>query len=135
MLDGPEREGAGDPLFGRDGLPLYGRVIVGSAAGGTQPVHGRLDVVVAELAYLARGLAGRLETASPSFGGKAYLVAARTRAEVPIRQVELLDAERAALVLVIVDELVLVLSRHSDVWWCNVSCQARGWRSREGGVG
>jgi hypothetical protein len=48
-----------DALFGCDVLELDGRVIVGTATGRAQPVHGRLDVVVAELAYLAGALAGR----------------------------------------------------------------------------
>ena len=42
----------------------------------------------------------------------AYLVAAGTRAEVLVRQVEFLDAERAALVLLVVDELVLLYAGH-----------------------
>jgi hypothetical protein len=33
-----------------------------------------------------------LEMASPSFGTKAYLVAAWTGSEVPVREVELFDA-------------------------------------------
>jgi hypothetical protein len=49
------REGAGDPLFRRNGLPFYGGVVIRAATGRTQAVHGRLDVVVAELAYLAGG--------------------------------------------------------------------------------
>jgi hypothetical protein len=84
MLESPKKEGAGDALFGGDGLPLYRRVIVWSATGGAQPVHGSLDVVVAELAYLTRELARRLEMASPSVGGKAYLVSAGTRPEIPV---------------------------------------------------
>jgi hypothetical protein len=40
------------------------------------------------------------------------LVAAGTWPEVPVGQVELLDAERAALVLVVVDELVILEARH-----------------------
>jgi hypothetical protein len=43
---------------------------------------------------------------------RAYLVAAGTWPEVPVGQVELLDAERAALVLVVVDELVILEARH-----------------------
>jgi hypothetical protein len=54
MLDVLRAGGIGDPLFGRDGLPLDGGVVVRPAAGGAQAVHRGLDVVVAELAYLAR---------------------------------------------------------------------------------
>ena len=43
-------------LFLRDVLEGVGLVVVGSSAGRTQPVHRRLDVVVAELAYLGREL-------------------------------------------------------------------------------
>ena len=43
---------------------------------------------------------------------RAYLVAAGTRAEVSVGQIELLDAERAALVLVVVDELVILEAGH-----------------------
>lgn len=42
------------------------------------------------------------------------MVATGTWAEVPIGQVELLDAEGAALLLVIVDELVLLHARHGE---------------------
>lgn len=112
----------GNPLFGGDGLPLDCRVIVRPATGGTQAVHSGLDVVVAKLTYLARVLA-RLGMASPSFGRAAYLVATRTGTEVPVRQVELLDAEGAALLLVIVDKLVLLHSRHGDVCGRGVSSQ------------
>jgi len=61
--------------------------------------------------------------ASPSFGMAAYLVATRTGPEVPVRKIEFLDAERATLLLVIVDELVLLHSRHGDVCGCGMSCQ------------
>lgn len=57
-----------DPLFGSDVLELDGRVVVGTATGRTQSVHRCLDVVVAELAYLAAVLAQRLEVASPRLG-------------------------------------------------------------------
>jgi hypothetical protein len=40
------------------------------------------------------------------------LIAAGTWPEVPVGQIELLDAERAALVLVVVDELVILEARH-----------------------
>lgn len=42
----------------------------------------------------------------------SYLVAAGAWFEVPVRQVELLDAEGTALILVIVDELVLLYTGH-----------------------
>lgn len=42
----------------------------------------------------------------------AYLIAARAGAEVLVCQVELFDAERAGLVLVIVDELVVLYAGH-----------------------
>lgn len=42
----------------------------------------------------------------------SYLVAAGTWAEVSVGQVELFDAERAALVLVVVDELVILEAGH-----------------------
>jgi hypothetical protein len=41
------------------------------------------------------------------FSRGAHLVAAGARTEVPVGQVELLDAEGTALLFVIVDELVL----------------------------
>jgi hypothetical protein len=53
MLDVPRAGGIGDPLFGGDGLPLDGGVVVRPAAGRAQSVHRGLDVVVAELTYLA----------------------------------------------------------------------------------
>jgi hypothetical protein len=59
----------------------------------------------------------------------AYLVAARAGSEVLVGQVELLDTERAALILVIVDELVLLYAGHG-VWWLRV-CGGR--RDGEGG--
>lgn len=49
----------GDPLFGGDVLEFDGRVVVRTATGWTQAVHRCLDVVVAELAYLAGGQYGR----------------------------------------------------------------------------
>ena len=67
---------------------------------------------------------------SPSFGIKAYLVAAWAGAEVPVREVELFDTERAALLLVIVDELVLLQSRHG-VCGCDVLLRAGGAQSRD----
>lgn len=42
-----------DPLFGGDGLPFDGGVVIRAATGGAQPVHRSLDVIIAELAYLA----------------------------------------------------------------------------------
>jgi hypothetical protein len=53
------------------------------------------------------------------------LVAAWTGPEIPVREVELLDAERAALLLVIVDELVLLQSGHGVVWLWKVRGQSR----------
>ena len=58
----------GDPLFGSDVLELDGRVIVGTATGRAQPVHRCLDVVVAELAYLAARQYGRPAIAAPRRG-------------------------------------------------------------------
>lgn len=52
-----------DPLFGGDGLPLDGGVVVRAATGGAQPVHRCLDVVVAELAYLAVASVRQVEMA------------------------------------------------------------------------
>lgn len=108
MLGQLGRDGAGDPLFGSDVLELDGRIVVGTATGRTQAVHRRLDVVVAELTYLATVLAQRLDVAAARAWRRAYLVAAGTRAEVSVGQVEFLDAERTALVLVVVDELVVL---------------------------
>jgi len=57
----------------------------------------------------------------------AYLVPARTRLETLVCEVELLDAERAGLLLVIVeDERVLYAFRH------DVECVARSGRRRVG---
>jgi hypothetical protein len=62
----------------------------------------------------------------------AYLVATGAWAEVLVGEVELLDAQRAHLLLVIVDELVLLCARHGGVVWrgvCGVSCSSVvGWR-------
>src|SRR5690242_16021992 len=113
MLGAVGRAGAGHAghaLFGGDVLELDGRVVVGAATGRTQAVHGGLDVVVAELTYLAGHQQGR--RTGRQAGAAAYLVAAGTRAEVSVGQVELLDAERTALVLVVVDELVILEARH-----------------------
>jgi hypothetical protein len=70
MLGGVCRTGAtqGDPLFGRDVLEFDGRVIVGTATGRAQPVHRCLDVVVAELAYLAARQYGRSAMAAAGRG-------------------------------------------------------------------
>jgi hypothetical protein len=63
----------------------------------------------------------------------AHLVAAGTRSEVSVGQVELLDAERTALVFVVVDELVLLYARH-DGWMCSGTCRGvKEWRSGEKG--
>jgi hypothetical protein len=104
----------GDALFGGDVLELNGRVVVGTATGRTQAVHGRLDVVVAELAYLATGSVGprAMRDESSTRARPTHLVATGTRAEVSVRQVELLDAEGTALVLVVVNELVIVEAGH-----------------------
>jgi hypothetical protein len=53
------RTGVGYPLFGRDVLELDGRVVVRATTGGTQTIHGGLDVVVAELTDLAARQYGR----------------------------------------------------------------------------
>jgi hypothetical protein len=53
------------------------------------------------------------------------LVAAWAGPEIPVREVELFDAERAALLLVIVDELVLLQSRHGRVWLWSVLLRRR----------
>jgi hypothetical protein len=52
---------------------------------------------------------------TPSFSGRCYtyLVSAWARAEVLVGYVELLDAEGAALLLFVVDELVLLYARHA----------------------
>ena len=104
--------GAGDPLFRSDVLELDGRVVIGTATGRTQSVHRCLDVVVAELTYLATVLVQATRGGFPRTWAPAYLVAAGTRAEVSVGQVELLDAERAALVLVVIDELVILEAGH-----------------------
>jgi len=44
--------------------------------------------------------------------GATYLISAGTRAEVLVRQIELLDTQRAGLLLIIVDELILLRPRH-----------------------
>jgi hypothetical protein len=83
MLDGLRSGGIRDPLFGRDGLPLDGGVVIWPATGRTQSIHRRLDVVVAELTYLA----GVSTTTRDGFTGRcnvAYLVATGTWPEVPI---------------------------------------------------
>jgi hypothetical protein len=84
MLDVLRLGGIGDPLFGRDGLPLDGGVVVWPATRRTQSVHRRLDVVVAELTYLA---SVSVTTRNYSTGrcNVAYLVAAGTWSEVPVR--------------------------------------------------
>lgn len=46
------------------------------------------------------------------FSRGAHLVAAGAWSKVPVGQVELLDAQRAALLLVVVDELVLLYAGH-----------------------
>ena len=103
-IHGAERRG--HTLFGGDGFELYCRVIVRAAASGTQTVHVGLDVVVAKLAYLTGRVSWRPSRLT-EFSRGAHLVAAGAWSEVPVGQVELLNAERAALLLVIVDELVL----------------------------
>ena len=108
-MQGAERRG--HALLGGDGFELYCGIVVGSAAGGTQAVHVGLDVVVAELTYLARRVSWHGSSLT-EFSRGAHLVAAGARAEVPVGQVELLDAEGAALFLVIVDELVLLQAGH-----------------------
>lgn len=50
--------------------------------------------------------------ASTEFSRGAHLVAARAWSEIPVGQVEFLDAERATLLLVIVDELILLYAGH-----------------------
>jgi len=47
------RTGAGDPLFRRDILEFDGRVVIRATTGGTKTIHSSLNIVVAELAYLA----------------------------------------------------------------------------------
>ena len=108
-MHGAERRD--DALLGGDGFELYGGIVVGPAASGTQAVHVGLDVVVAELAYLARRVSWHASMFT-EFSRGAHLIAAGARTEVPVGQVELLDAERAALLLVIVDELVLLYAGH-----------------------
>ena len=55
------------------------------------------------------------------------MVAAGTWAEVSVGQVELLDAERTALVLVVVDELVILKAGHGVcVGGCGVA-DVLGW--------
>jgi hypothetical protein len=65
----------------------------------------------------------------------SYLVAARTRAEILVLHVKLLNAEGAALLFVIVDELILLDARHGGRTRCAV-CSAlagpRFWGGAEG---
>lgn len=44
---------------------------------------------------------------------ESYLIAARTRPEALVGKIQLLDAERARLLLIVVDELILETSRHN----------------------
>ena len=60
----------GDPLFRSDILELDGRIVIRTATGRTQAIHRRLDIIVAELTYLATVLAQRLEAGSSWLGGR-----------------------------------------------------------------
>jgi hypothetical protein len=83
----------GGSLLGGDVFELDRGFIVWTSTRRTQSIHRRLDVVEAELAYLYTGaLAMTVPEQLHRVFEAAYLVAARTRAEVPVGQVELLDA-------------------------------------------
>lgn len=89
-------------LFGRDDLVFDVLVVVGPPARGTQAVHVVLDIVVAELTYLER-VVSIVAPRRKMQGREANLVAARTRLEALVSEVELLDAEGAGLLFVIVE--------------------------------
>lgn len=93
-------------LLWTDGFPLYVLVLVRPSAGRTQAIHCRLDVVVAELAYLVISLASRM---TMRWVRVSYLVAAGTGLEELVVEVQLLHTEWAnLLLLILVDELVLL---------------------------
>ena len=82
-----------DLLFTCDNFELHGSLIIRTSTCRAETIHVVLDVVEAELAYLYTGaLAMAVPEQLHRVFEAAYLVAARTRAEVPVRQVELLDA-------------------------------------------
>jgi hypothetical protein len=93
-------------FFGADGLPLYVLVLVGPPAGWTQAVHCRLNVVVAELAYL---YIVSIDQITMGWARLSHLVAAGTGLEELVVEVQLLHAEWANFFLfILVDELVLL---------------------------
>lgn len=89
--------GAGcNQLFSCDGLVLYCLFVVRSSTGGAKTVYVVFDVVKTKLADLDR----EIESAKGDRGREgvtveAHLVSAGTRAKVLVREIELLDAERA----------------------------------------
>jgi hypothetical protein len=133
-LDRSRWEDEADTLFGGDVLELYCGLVVWTPASWTQPVHRPLDVVEAKLTYLM----GELDMAAGGLAGEggrgeAHLISTGTWPEVPVREVELLDAKRAALLLIIVDELVLLYTRH-DGGCGDALSGVMGWRLGEMGA-
>ena len=103
-MHGTERWG--HALFRSDGLELDGGIIVGATARRTQSIHVRLDVVVAELPYLGEHVSQPWSCLA-ELTKAAHLVAAGAWPAVPVGWVELLDAEGAAGLLVMVDAVIL----------------------------
>ena len=89
-------------LFRRDDLVLDVLVVVGPPARRAQAVHVILNIIIAELTDL-RLLVSTVARDRSGLRGDANLIATRTRLETLVGEVELLDAERAGLFLVIVE--------------------------------